>query len=322
MEVLLIVSRNKKKIGLLLMMVMMMCMSAVTAYAYDEDAKTRTSQDRKWHYAVSEDGKAVNVTYVGKKVKKLTVPKTIDGYEVKEFVMLLKGKAQRLFLPAGLEEIYANWSDERLYETGLCQISVEKGNKNYFAKDGVLYAKATEDEGQILLWYPSARKNKSYKVLRGTEYINGLGCNQYLREITYPGSLKELPDLQGYDENRLRKITLGEGTASLEDNIFYGYESLEELVLPKSLVKIGGNILQDCPRMKKLTIKAAGKLKLVTKDGTKKIKTATTKKGYREVPVYKSMRNIPTSCKVTVTSAKIKKQMEKAGCRGKIVIRG
>lgn len=80
--------------------------------------------------------------------------------------------------------------------------------------------------------------------------------------------------------------------------------------------------MKDCPRMKKLTIKATGNLKLVTKNGTKKIKTATTKKGYRKVPVYKSMGNIPTSCKVYVTSAKVKKQMEKAGCRGKIVIRG
>ena len=314
-------TRGKKFLSLIMFM-LVMCISATTVHAYDEDAKTRTSKDGRWKYAVSDDGKAVNLTYVGKRAKKLVVPKMVDGHEVKEFVMLLKGNAEKLVIPSWLEEVYADWEDERLYETGLREISVEKGNKNYFSKGGILYSRGAEDAGQTLLWYPSARKNKSYKVLKGTVYINGLGCNQHLREITYPGSLKELPNLQGYDENRLRKITLGEGMKSLEDNIFYGYRNLEELVLPRSLVKIGSNILQDCPKLKKLTIKAAGKLSLVTKNGTRRIKTATTKKGYRKVPVYKSMRNIPAFCKVYVKSAKIKKQMIKAGCRGKLIIKG
>lgn len=73
-----------------------------------------------------------------------------------------------------------------------------------------------------------------------------------LTSVTFPGTVKSLPNAILKDAVSLTRITLPEGLESLAG--FSGCTSLEEITLPSSLKSIPTNCFQDCTTLERITL--------------------------------------------------------------------
>ncbi len=90
-----------------------------------------------------------------------------------------------VFIPKNIKEIGIS-----AFAITASSITVDKENKHYSSKDGVLY----DYEGKILLQYPSKKIEPNFGIPFGVERLGSLAFfhNSHLKSIVFPHSLMEL----------------------------------------------------------------------------------------------------------------------------------
>ena len=126
--------------------------------------------------------------------------------------------------------------------SGTHAIQVEKKNKNYKSKNGVLFSK----DGNTLVCYPYKKKGSSYKIPKGIKTIGsyafssngGFGeNNQYLKKVTMPDSITVVKKGAFDGAEKLKKVRFSKKLKRIEEHGFCCF--LTSIKLPNSVEYIG-----------------------------------------------------------------------------------
>lgn len=222
-----------------------------TAAAEQEDDYI-TSGDFK--YSLTDDDEAVIEGYVGAGGA-VTVPETIDGKKVTEIgaEAFYETDAESVHLPAGIEYIADN---PFLDSVKLTEITVDDGNENYYAEDGVLFLKRNESE-ITLMCYPEGKSGDSYTIPENAAAIGASAMyNTQLKELVIPAGITQIYH-HGISFNKLlTKVDMSActGLTRIADQTFAYCTSLVEAVLPPALDEIGGGAFAGCDSLTEITI--------------------------------------------------------------------
>ncbi len=151
----------------------------------------------------------------------------------------------------------------------IAEFTVEEGNANYAAKDGVLYSK----DGKTLYSYPLAKEGTQFLIPEGVETIyDGAFFGAALEEIHFPSTLVNVgAGAFEYCES-IQAIALPEGTKYIYENAFADCTALVALNLPESLEGVGNYAFYACPKLKNVTLpencKTVGEYAFGYTDGT------------------------------------------------------
>lgn len=139
------------------------------------------------------------------------------------------------------------------------KITVDKANKTYSAKNGVLYNKKKTK----LFYYPLAKGAKKYTV---------------------PKTVKKISKKAFYGNTKISKVNLKAGKIKIIDGCFDGCKSLKSIKLPKSVTKIEAYSFYGCKKLSSFTV--GKKVKYIGYEafiGCKKLKKVTIPKNVKKI---------------------------------------
>ncbi len=151
---------------------------------------------------------------------------------------------KKLTIPASVTKIQDSSAVRSTYK-----IKVEKGNKKYKSKDGVLFTK----DGKTLICYPRKKKGNTYRIPNGVRTIGDSAFYDlvqqkgypYLKKITMPDSVRVIKSRGFRTMTDVKIKRLSKNLKRIEKDAFLGCDIMS-LKLPDSLVYIGdlsfGNI--------------------------------------------------------------------------------
>lgn len=119
---------------------------------------------------------------------------------------------ENLILPKSMKH-FADYSVNLI--KSLKNILVEDGNEQYISIDGVLYSKDTK----TLLCYPIGRVENSYDIPNGVTTVSSMMSTVYLRDVSFPKTIKKIDGLLGYESSNSRGIN----AQKIDDYIIRGY---------------------------------------------------------------------------------------------------
>lgn len=93
-----------------------------------------------------------------------------------------------------------------------------------------------------------------------TYKVTGIGCfenNKDIREISLPGTIKNIAEVTFRDCNNLQTVKLGEGISYVSDGMFHDCTALKNVSLPNSLQNIGSFAFGGCTSLKSLQLPKA-----------------------------------------------------------------
>lgn len=153
------------------------------------------------------------------------------------------------------------------------EVEVDENN-GYFKSDdyGVLYTK----DGTELLYYPSGSEEEKYEIEDNTTTVSMFAFSgaQYLKEVTFPESMKALSDYAFYQspiyrvslspnieiigafcfaETKLEEVKLNEGLVNIGNSCFNWCTQIKEITIPKSVSNIGDLAFFHCSSLEKAT---------------------------------------------------------------------
>ena len=135
-----------------------------------------------------------------------------------------------------------------VFSDSLENIYVPDDCENYKSIDGVLFTK----DGKTLCCYPMAKKEESYVIPEGVEYVaDSFFLCENLLSITIPASLKNIgPEAFKYCRN-LSEIIFEEDSqlTSISWNAFTSCESLETFVVQEGVTYIGEDAFAYCKNL-------------------------------------------------------------------------
>ena len=95
-------------------------------------------------------------------------------------------------------------------------------------KDGVLFSKPDHR----LIWYPMAKKDKTYAVPDGTEIIGG----------------------GAFDKNSVQRVILPDSVSVIQTNAFFDCANLREINLSAGITEVSGQSFSYCERLEQLQV--------------------------------------------------------------------
>lgn len=116
------------------------------------------------------------------------------------------------------------------YCNGLTAITVDGNNEFYFSDDrGVLFNK----EKTVLIKYPIGNKNETYTIPDGVEIIEegAFSDSLYIKEITFPDSLKQVKFTAFHGCFGLTEIVLSDKVELIESGAFVNLPFLDKFVI-------------------------------------------------------------------------------------------
>lgn len=133
----------------------------------------------------------------------------------------------------------------------LMNINVEKGNKIYSSRDGVLCSL----DGTKILNYPRGRQG-SYEIPEGvtTFDANVFSANTRLTAIKLPESLTELPQGAFQECNALAQVNIPSRIQLIPKNAFRGCKALLDFTIPDNVLYIGADAFRACKGMRSVTL--------------------------------------------------------------------
>ena len=222
------------------------------------------------------------------KLKKVTWEGKSRLREIKKLAFL-DCDIKKLTIPASVTKI-ANGSAIG----GAYEIKVEKGNKKYKSKNGVVFTK----DGKTLVRYPKKKKGSTYRIPKGVKTIGESAFYdatqpanyQKLKKIIMPDSVTVIKSLALEGLSELESIRFSKNLKRIEERSLGGYP-MSSLKLPESLVYIGEKSIYF--KDLKGTLVIPKNVKEIAKNGI-------------DLP--------PNVKKVVIKSKKIKKLSKKAFC--------
>lgn len=109
-------------------------------------------------------------------------------------------------------------------------------------------------ENSVLTGLTAEGKRQSVFVIPEgiTNIVDDIFDNVSVKEITFPSSLKNIPEwiLMGHTE--LEKVTISKGTEKIMEYAFSGCYSLKDVTIPDSVTEIENFAFEDCKSLKGL----------------------------------------------------------------------
>lgn len=191
-----------------------------------------------------------------KNLKKISLPACLKTIEFEAFSnTALSGK---FTIRKNVEE----FDGDAIAGTKINRILVEKGNKKYSSKSGILYNK----NKTVLCAYPCEKKGKTFKTFKKTKIIAALSfCEvKNLQTIIFSPQIQEIENCAIESASKLKKLvfksknnlTIQEDAfrdckkvekvlfktkkeVTVEEAAFDNFRSLKEITLSKKIIKIG-----------------------------------------------------------------------------------
>lgn len=159
-------------------------------------------------------------------------------------------KIESLKLPKNLN--YINTGQYDFYKTPLKKFTVDKDNKNYSAKDGVLYNKKKNS----LVYYPKYKTNKSFTIPRSVTDIRcfAFSLHNYLEKIVVSENVKRIGSNAFEGCKKLKSVTFKNRKAlTLNEECFYRCEKLSKVKFStKAKTTICMNAFSKCKNLKEV----------------------------------------------------------------------
>lgn len=184
-------------------------------------------------------------------VSDVIIPESINGLPVTDVDMEDNETVQTLTIPATVKYLTINKCPN------MTECNVDDDNERFCSVEGVIYDK----DFKILFYYPTGRKNKTFKVPDGIEQIGSTSELDYntfpfaacknLENIIFPESLKRIDECAfaecnfeyiefsgsiqcgSYafgDNKKLKEVVMSENFQGVSDDTFNGCDSLETIV--------------------------------------------------------------------------------------------
>ncbi|MDD6645786.1 MAG: leucine-rich repeat protein [Oscillospiraceae bacterium] len=238
-------------------------------WSYDEETQTLTISGNgkmgnyyeNWElpwYSYSGSAKNVvienGVTNIGnyaftefKKLTSVTIPDSVTsiGYDSFSYCKSLTS----FTIPKSVTSIEDSSFDSC---TSLAKIEVDKNNKNYSSKNGVLYNKSQTE----LLLYAAGKTDSTFTVPNS---VTGIADNAFtnctsLTDITIPNSVTYI----GYGAFRncsgLTKITIPDSVEYMGSNLFRECTNLTSVIILADISSINYSFFADCSSLKSISI--------------------------------------------------------------------
>lgn len=206
-----------------------------------------------------------------------------------------KTNIKSLKLPKNL----SYFNNDAFNKSPLKKFTVDKDNKTYSAKDGVLYNK----KKTTLIFYPKYKKNKKFTIPKGVTRVKNSAVknNEYLEKITVSKNVKSIGSNAFEGCKKLKSVTFKNRKAlTLNKECFYRCNNLSKVKFSaKAKTTICMNAFSKCKMLnevylpKKVIIKKFGlgyvyvTYNINLEDyGTKTVKGFTIK-GKKNSPAYK-----------------------------------
>ncbi len=168
---------------------------------------------------------------------------------------LLSPHIKEINLPAALCEIETDWSDsvraQAVFGRGISQIHLSPDNKQFFLRDGILYA----DGGKTLLFCLPSDKETEYIIPEGVTSIAPFAFEyrEELKRITLPHSLRRIGQ-RAFAYSGITEIELPEGITSLPREVFCRCRELRRITLPTTLRRIGDSAFGMCSSLQAIKL--------------------------------------------------------------------
>lgn len=226
--------------------------AGATEEATEEETTETILSSGDFTYEMTNDDTICITGYTGSDTA-LVIPDELDGIAVTEIGenAFLEGSFTSVHIPAGVEFIYEN---PFLECTALTEITVDKGNSEYYAVDGVLYWH--QEDGDMVSCYPQGKTDQSYTIPDGITKIGVAAIyDTKLEEIKFPSTLEAI-ERHGVSYNeKLDKIDLsGTKVSSMGDMTAAYCIDLTEVIFPETLYDIGGAAFAGCKRLNEVEL--------------------------------------------------------------------
>lgn len=143
---------------------------------------------------------------------------------------------------------------ERAFEfcISLESFIVDKKNKNYSSKDGVLFDKSES----LLIQYPIGNKRSSYSIPDNVTSIGdwAFDYGTDLTSITIPNSVTSIGYWAFRNCSSLTSITIPNSVTSIGTETFSDCCSLTSITIPSSVTSIGSDAFRNCSSLTSITI--------------------------------------------------------------------
>lgn len=142
----------------------------------------------------------------------------------------------------------------------LRNITVDKKNKSFYSKNGVLFQKYENyfNTGKRieLIAYPTGRTNGKYTIPDGVNKIDIYafsGCKK-IKSVSVPDSVKDIGGSAFLNCTNLKKIVLSKNLSSIDPSTFEGCSSLESITVPETATMIGYDAFSGCTSLKNVEL--------------------------------------------------------------------
>ena len=137
----------------------------------------------------------------------------------------------------------------------LSVITVDEGNPNYKAVDGVLFSK----DDKTLIAYPKGKEGTTYTIPASVTKIGSdafYGCSG-LTSVTIPVGVTEIGGYAFSGCSDLTSVTIPASVTIIGSNAFSGCSGLTSVTIPASVTVIGDYAFSGCFRLTSVTIPAS-----------------------------------------------------------------
>ncbi len=135
--------------------------------------------------------------------------------------------------------------------TSLTDITVDSGNENYVAVDGVLFSR----DMTLLVQYPAGKTEDGYDVPEGVTNIgeNGLAYTN-LERVSIPAGVTNIEDAAFLCSSSLNYVGLPDTVTAIGNEVFYRCLRLRDVTIPDNVTSIGRLAFFLCDSLTKITI--------------------------------------------------------------------
>ena len=129
----------------------------------------------------------------------------------------------------------------------IAEFKVASGNKYFSAVDGVLFNKNKTK----LVYYPNARKNKSYTVKGNVNTIcrEAFYYNKYLENVTIKNGVRKIEN-SAFSNSSIKSVSIPESVVNIGTEVFCFCEKLEEVSFRASVKSVPQGMFYGCKSLK------------------------------------------------------------------------
>lgn len=158
-------------------------------------------------------------------LKSVTLPQTLKSIEGYAFAR--SDSLQSIYIPDSVEKI----EESAFYwATSLSTITVDAGNPNYKAIDGVLFNK----DATSLIFYPHGKTDTAYKVPESVKKLEtyAFGYCRYLKEITLGSSVESIATKRDLEDLRAIHVVESNASFSSVDGVLFNKDKTTLVLFP------------------------------------------------------------------------------------------